>query len=242
MRRRFSFKPRLLPTAAAVLGILLTAGAGNWQLNRAAEKARLQQRIEQADQQPPIHLGAAQVNPADVVYFHVEASGEFKPDGTVYVDNRVRDGVPGYEVVTPLHIDGGAYVLVNRGWVRADVSRSRLPAVPLPQAPVTVEGIALPGNPRLFELSSDVQAGRVWQNVTVERYRKAFGLDLQPIVIEQQNHAERRLAARVEAAGRWHRSPPRLRTAVVLLVFCHHRFLCGPACQTSSPYAAAVLA
>jgi surfeit locus 1 family protein len=187
MRRGFSFKPRLVPTGAAVLGILLTAGAGNWQLNRAAEKARLQQRIEQADQQPPIHLGAAQLNPADVVYFHVEASGEFKPDGTVYVDNRVRDGVPGYEVVTPLHIDGGAYVLVNRGWVRADVSRSRLPAVPLPQAPVTVAGIALPGNPRLFELSSDVQAGRVWQNVTVDRYRKAFGLELQPIIIEQQN-------------------------------------------------------
>jgi surfeit locus 1 family protein len=187
MRRRFSFKPRLVPTVSAVLGILLTAGAGNWQLNRAAEKARLQQRIEQADQQPPIRLGAAQVNPADVVYFHVEASGKFKPDGTVYVDNRVHDGVPGYEVVTPLHIDGGAYVLVNRGWVRADVSRSRLPAVPIPQGPVTVEGIALPGNPRLFELSSDVQAGRVWQNVTVERYRKAFGLELQPIVIEQQN-------------------------------------------------------
>ena len=187
MRRRFSFKPRLVPTAAAVLGVLLTAGAGNWQLNRAAEKARLQQRIEQADQQPPIHLGAAQVNPADVIYFHVEASGEFKPDGTVYIDNRVRDGVPGYEVVTPLHIDGGAYVLVNRGWVRADVSRSRLPVVPLPLAPGTVVGIALPGNPHLFELSSDVQAGRVWQNVTVERFRKAFGLELQPIVIEQQN-------------------------------------------------------
>lgn len=188
MKHGFSFKPCVVPTAAAVLGILITAAAGNWQLDRAAEKARLRQRTESAGHQAPIHLGAAQVKPADVVYFRVEASGEFKPDGTVYVDNRVREGVAGYEVVTPLHIEGGAaYVLVNRGWVRADARRSLLPAVALPQAPITVEGIALPGNPRLFELSSDVQAGRVWQNVTVERYRKAFGLNLQPIVIEQQN-------------------------------------------------------
>ncbi len=188
MKRGFSFKPRLVPTAAAVAGVLITASLGNWQLNRAAEKARLQQRFEQADRQAAIHLGVARVNPADVVYFRVEARGEFKLDGTIYVDNRVRAGVAGYEVVTPLRIDGDAgYILVNRGWVRGEASRSRLPPVALPHGLVTVEGIALPGNPRLFELSSDVQAGRVWQNVTVERYGKAFGVDLQPVVIEQHN-------------------------------------------------------
>jgi surfeit locus 1 family protein len=188
MRRGFSFQPRLVPTVAAALAALLTALLGNWQLDRAAEKTRLQQRFEQAQRQAPIALRAVPVNPADVVYFRIQASGEFKPDATVYVDNRVRDGAAGYEVVTPLRIEGGAlYVLVKRGWVKAGASRSRLPPVTLPHGPVTVEGIALPGNPRVFELSSDVQAGRVWQNVTVERYRKAFGLDLQPVVIEQHN-------------------------------------------------------
>jgi surfeit locus 1 family protein len=189
MKRRlgFSFKPRAVPTVAALVGIVITALLGNWQLNRADEKLRLQQHIEQAGRQAPIHVGASHLNPQDVAYFKVEASGEFKDDGTVYSDNRVRDGVVGYEVITPLRIDGGPYVLVNRGWVKADASRRRLPAVAAPRGQVRVEGMALPGNPRVFELSSDVQAGQVWQNVSVERYRKAFGLALQPIIIEQQN-------------------------------------------------------
>lgn len=187
MKRRLAFKPRLVPTLAAVVGIAITALLGNWQLHRADEKLRLQQRIEQAARQAPLHVGASELNPQDVAYFRVEASGEFKEDGTVYSDNRVRDGVVGYEVITPLRVDGGRYVLVNRGWVKAEASRRRLPAVPAPQGRVRVEGIAVPGNPRIFELSSDVQAGQVWQNVSVERYRKAFGLALQPIIIEQQN-------------------------------------------------------
>jgi len=187
MKRRLAFKPRLGPTLAALVGILITALLGNWQLHRADEKLRLQQRIEEAGRQAPIHVGASKLNAQDVAYFKVEASGEFKDDGTVYSDNRMRDGVVGYEVITPLRVDGGQYVLVNRGWVKAEASRRRLPAVPAPHGRVRVEGIAVPGNPRIFELSSDVQAGQVWQNVSVERYRKAFGLALQPIIIEQQN-------------------------------------------------------
>jgi len=187
MKRRLGFKPRVVPTLAALIGIVITALLGNWQLHRADEKLRLQRRIEQAAREAPIHVGASHLNAQDVAYFKVEASGEFKDDGTVYSDNRVRDGVVGYEVITPLRIDGGPYVLVNRGWVKADASRRRLPAVAAPRGQVRVEGMALPGNPRVFELSSDVQAGQVWQNVSVERYRKAFGLALQPIIIEQQN-------------------------------------------------------
>jgi surfeit locus 1 family protein len=184
----FSFRPRLVPTLAAVLGVLVTALLGDWQLNRAAEKMQLQERIEQAGRHAPIHLGAAQMDPAEVVYFRVEANGEFKRDATIYIDNRVRNGVAGYEIVTPLRVEGSAhYVLVDRGWVQAGVSRSQLPEVATPAGMVVVEGIALPGNPRVFELSSEVQAGPVWQNVTVDRYRKAFGLDLQPIVLHQQS-------------------------------------------------------
>ncbi|HTS53622.1 MAG TPA: SURF1 family protein [Burkholderiales bacterium] len=188
MRFAAHFKPRFVPTLAAVVAALATALLGNWQLNRAAEKALLQQRIDRAVGQSPIRLGAAPVDPVDVDYLPVEAGGEFKPDGTLYVDNRVRKGVPGYEIVTPLRIDGSTrYVLVNRGWVKAGANRGQLPQVATPAGAVAVEGIALPGNPRLFELSSRVQAGPLWENVTVDRYRKVFGLDLQPIIIQQHN-------------------------------------------------------
>jgi len=185
---RVTFKARLVPTLAAAAGVLVTALLGNWQLNRAADKAQLQLRIEQASGHPLLHIGPAPVNPMDVTYFLVEASGEFKSDGTVYVDNRVRKGVAGYEVVTPLQIDASAsYVLVKRGWIEAGPDRNNLPKVTTPAGVVTVEGVALPGNPRLFELSARVQSGRLWENVTVDRYREAFTLKLQPIMIQQHN-------------------------------------------------------
>jgi len=185
---RVRFKPKLVPTLAAAVGVLVTALLGNWQLNRAADKAQLQLRIEHAASHAPLHIGAAPVNPVDVTYLGVETSGEFKSDGTVYIDNRVRKGVPGYEVVTALRIDASAnYVLVKRGWIRAGPDRNDLPQVTTPMGTVTVEGMALPGNPRLFELSTRVQSGRLWENVTVDRYRQAFNLELQPIMIQQRN-------------------------------------------------------
>ncbi len=185
---RLEFKPRLVPTLAAIAGVLVTALLGNWQLNRAAQKAQLQQRMDHAGDQAPRHIGEAPMDAAAVDYFRVEASGEFKADATVYVDNRVRRGVPGYEVITPLRIGASTrYVLVKRGWVQAEPSRSQLPKIATPAGAVTVEGVALPGNPRVFELSTQVQAGPVWENVTVDRYHSAYALDLQPVVIQQQN-------------------------------------------------------
>jgi surfeit locus 1 family protein len=188
MRPPVHFKLRLLPALAAVAGVLLTGLLGNWQLNRAAEKAQLQRRIDHAGGQPPMQLGATAVNPVDVDYLPVEARGEFKSDGTVYIDNRIRNGVAGYEIVTPLRIEGSTrYVLVNRGWVKAGASRSQLPEVATPTGAVTIAGIALPGNPRFFELSSRVQTGRLWENVTVDRYSRVFGQNVQPIFIQQHN-------------------------------------------------------
>jgi surfeit locus 1 family protein len=178
----------LIPTVAAILGIALTAWLGNWQLNRAAEKLRLQQRMDRGSDHGAIHLGRDPLSAADIVYQRVEATGEFIREDTIYVDNRTREGVPGYELVTPLRIDGGGpSVLVNRGWIAAGGERSRLPEVRTPAGRVKVEGTALPGDPRVFELSKQVPSGSVWQNVTVERFRKAFGLQLQPIIMRAQN-------------------------------------------------------
>ena len=177
-----------MSTLAAVVGVLVTALLGNWQLNRAAEKAQFQERIDHASEQPPLHIGAAPLVAAEVEYLRVEASGEFKTDGTIYIDNRVHRGVLGYEVITPLRIgESGRYVLVRRGWVEAGPDRSQLPRVATPAGKVTVEGIALPGNPRLFELSTQIHAGPVWQNITVDRYHSAYAVDLQPILIQQHN-------------------------------------------------------
>lgn len=41
-----------------------------------------------------------------------------------------------------------------------------------------------------MELSTKVAEGNVWQNLVFERYRQATGLELQPLVIQQESSAD----------------------------------------------------
>jgi surfeit locus 1 family protein len=174
---------------AAVAGVVLTAYLGNWQLDRAAYKQSLQTRADLAERQPPVHV-PAQLVPADSLAFRrVEAEGEFRGDLTVFLDNRIREGVVGYEVLTPLQVAPQVHLLVNRGWVRAEATRDRLPAVPTPAGRVRVEGLALAPSKRYVELSGDTVSGRLWQNLDFERYARQYHVTLQPVVVQQHNDA-----------------------------------------------------
>ena len=184
MRRR---RPRWLPTLAAIAGIALTAAAGNWQFDRAHQKERLQHAYERGAVEAPVALSAAPVDAEPILFRRVEATGEFVPQAAVLIDNKVLAGVAGYHVVMPLKVaNSQKYVLVNRGWVAAGADRNRLPDVKTPDGRVTVVGVAMrPG--RFLELSGAPPTGPVWQNLTIERYRRRMQLDIQPVVIEQHN-------------------------------------------------------
>jgi surfeit locus 1 family protein len=185
---RYRFRPRVLPTLLALGGAVLTAWLGDWQLNRAAYKAELQQRLDQAAHQPPVHLTAEPIAAADLAFFRVRASGEFLTEATILLDNRVRQGQVGYEVVTPLKLTGGELaVLVNRGWVKAPPTRDERPEVRTQPGTVVLEGIALPPPGPAFRLSAAPESGPVWQRLSLERAQARTRLPLQPVILQQSN-------------------------------------------------------
>ncbi len=184
----WEFKPGLGPSLFAAAAILLTLFLGDWQLGRAGEKSRLQQRLDALSAQPAIHLPAGAFNSEQLVFRRVEAEGKFDPRHMIYLDNRVYRGTPGYHIIMPLQIgDSKKYVLVNRGWVGGTGQRSNLPQITTPVGAVKIAGIALVPSPRVFELSGQTVEGQVWQNLLLERYRLAAPLDIQPVVIQQEN-------------------------------------------------------
>jgi surfeit locus 1 family protein len=181
-------KSRLFPALAAVTGVLATAYLGNWQLERAAYKLDLQQRMDLAQRGAPLRLPPEPAAADALVYRRIEAQGEFQPALTILLDNRVHEGVVGYEVVTPLRLTpGDRHVLVKRGWVKAPRTRQELPQFPTPAGTVRVEGIALPPSTRYLELSPQTVSGPVWQNLDLERYAAAYGVQLQPLLLQQSN-------------------------------------------------------
>jgi surfeit locus 1 family protein len=179
------------PLLAAIAGVAVAVALGNWQLGRAAQKREARARFEAAAVQPPISITSVELAAKDVESRRVEAHGVFDPRYTIYIDNRIRRGVPGYEIVTPLELSGGErYVLVNRGWIAQTANRAQLPPVPTPPGSLSVTGIAAVPGRRTLELSDTVIEGRVWQNLTIERYRKARPIAIQPFVIRQQSPAD----------------------------------------------------
>jgi surfeit locus 1 family protein len=78
-------------------------------------------------------------------------------------------------------------VLVNRGWVAAAATRGTLPEIDTPRGELRISGLALAPKKRFFELSSDVVEGRVWENLDLERYRRAFPITVLPVIIQQDN-------------------------------------------------------
>jgi surfeit locus 1 family protein len=189
---RYEYRPRLIPTLAAAAGMALALAAAHWQLGRAHEKEALAAKLESLAGAPAVPLTGEEASAADLEWRHVTVSGTFAPAYTVFIDNRVRRGVAGYHVMTPLEIagtrgGGSRYVLVDRGWTAGMPDRGRLPDVATPETVVRISGLAVVPSRRFLELSANVAEGKLWQNLTLERYREAFPLPLLPVVIQQES-------------------------------------------------------
>lgn len=144
-------------------------------------------RLAQAMQARPIEITSEIVNPEVMALKHVAAQGRFEDQYTVFLDNKLRRGRPGYEVLTPLRLNG-VHVLVNRGWVAAGRTRADLPHVPVPPGEVRVEGLALERLPHALAAGPSAP-GKVRQNLDLGSFANETKLRLQPIVIEQHSPA-----------------------------------------------------
>lgn len=107
----------------------LLIGLGFWQLDRADEKQRLVEQYSTNQQAAPATVGVL-VTGDSLQYRSAWLKGELDPERRLILDNRVKNGRPGYEILEVLRVDGlDAKILVNRGWVPASLDRSQLPEV-----------------------------------------------------------------------------------------------------------------
>ena len=66
--------------------------------------------------------------------------------------------------------------------------RTRLPAAPIANAPLRVEGIAVPHVPRTLEIGErGGPLGGIWQNLDFEAYERATGRRVARFVVQQTN-------------------------------------------------------
>ena len=187
----WQFRASFWPTAAAIFFIVVTVMLGNWQLSRAQEKEDRQTQLNQLSQQPVISIPISPIRLEDYQFRKVEVHGTYVPTHTIYLDNKINKGRAGYQIITPVRLgESSMHVLINRGWVVAGRTRSELPDIPTPAGKLKISGIAESPTIRTLELSTETVSGQVWENLHLDRYRKATGLTLQPLIILQENNVK----------------------------------------------------
>ncbi|WP_116368456.1 SURF1 family protein [Parahaliea mediterranea] len=137
---KFDLEWRTTLFTALLLPLLI--GLGFWQLQRADEKRALAATFEARRALPAAEAGQLwQLPPAELAYRPALARGEFDPQRYLLLDNRIKQGRFGYEVIGLFHLAGSERsLLVNRGWVAGDPARRALPRVPQPAGAQVIHG------------------------------------------------------------------------------------------------------
>jgi len=167
--------------AALLLGVafffVLFTALGIWQVQRREWKLALIERVESR-----VHAAPASTFASDEEYRHLLLHGTFDPEHTLLAQANTVLG-PGCWVLTPFRLDGGSYVLINRGFVPLDAK----PA-PAPRGPQTVTGLLRLSEPGGSLLRKNKPAAGRWYSRDVQAMGAQMGLPLQPYFVDQDRH------------------------------------------------------
>lgn len=166
-----------------VAGIVAMVNLGFWQLRRLDERRDFNATISARYDAEPVALDELVGPDADgsVEWRPVVARGTYLDERSVQIVNRSQGGVAGENTVTPLVLDDGRVLLVNRGFVplAADVP-------PAPAGEVTVTGRLRQSERRHRGALTDPAEGvlEVAQRVDVERLQQQFDQPLVPMYVD----------------------------------------------------------
>lgn len=118
---RFLARPKWIAfTVVVLLAVVAMIGLGLWQLRRLDERRDFNAQVRGNGEQPIEALDAVLTPGAEaesIEWRPVGVSGTYLPEETVLVVNRSQGGQVGRNAVTPLQLDDGSLLLVNRGFV-----------------------------------------------------------------------------------------------------------------------------
>ncbi|MGQ9424845.1 SURF1 family protein [Gilvimarinus sp. F26214L] len=190
MKLSLGLNRRITLLTVCLLPVLLWLG--NWQLQRAEEKRVIEERFAARQQEPPRPV--SELDPtADLAFVRVTLSGRVDTKHQFLLDNRMHAGQVGYEVLVPVETSGGRWVIINRGWLKANPDRRELPALAgLPRELQTSGSVYVPdGEP--FLLAEQSIKPDVWpqviQAVEMDKFEQALQRELFPYVVRLDSGA-----------------------------------------------------
>lgn len=147
----FLLSRRWIPAHIALVGVVaIFVSLGFWQLRRLEEKRDFNSRLVGRFDMPVAPLdailssptaGKGEVDAAE--YRRARVTGTFDVTGEILLLNRSRRDLAGHHVLTPLVLDSGDAILVDRGWVPLAYGKVPVATAEPPAGPVAVTGVLL---------------------------------------------------------------------------------------------------
>ena len=177
---------------AGLLICLAMLRLGVWQLDRAEQKRVMLEQMVSRAAIPPVDLPSLlhrlqQRDYQELQFRQVDTVGQYAPEKSIYIDNKVHASEVGYHLYTPLQLGGSdQWLLVKRGWIQATSSRAVLPVFRTPSGTLRLRGrlIAPPGPPPLWDADYAVADGATWQYLPIGDFAVQMQLKVLPLVLE----------------------------------------------------------
>lgn len=170
-----------------ILAVGILVGMGTWQLMRAKEKQTILGQYQQQSSQPLLSLDTARDSYNDLRYRKVSVTGRYDESRQLLLDNQIRKGSAGFSVLTPMQLEQGKWVLVDRGWVPQGLTRQLLPDTEIQQLDAAVTGQIYVPFGESFSLGSIDAESQFWprviQYVEFSEISALLGYDLLPLII-----------------------------------------------------------
>lgn len=119
---KFAFRPQLVPTIFTIPSIIILIMLGTWQVERLQWKNSQIAEIKMKSNNPPTeYLGeAVELETQQYMLFNLTGTFQHEKEKHLYTGPKTMKGTPGYNIFTPLLLENGESVLVDRGWVPKD--------------------------------------------------------------------------------------------------------------------------
>ncbi|MEP3332782.1 SURF1 family protein [Sedimentitalea sp.] len=174
-RQRSFWQVAFVLISVALLALLFI-GLGVWQIERLAWKRDLIDRVQTHLAAEPVPLDTVfDLAPEDQEYRRVQVSGVFDHTAETFT-KAVTELGGGYWVITPLRVDGGQTVLINRGFVPPDRRDKTTRQDGLIDGPVTVTGLVRLSEPDGGFLRDNDPQADLWYSRDVAAIARARAL------------------------------------------------------------------
>ena len=116
---RFLLRPKWIAFhLLCLLGVVLMVNFSIWQFGRLSERREFNSEVRQRSALETVNISKLDLSdPLAVQWRSAGAIGTYDPSEQVLILNRSQNGVAGLNVVTPLILDDGRAILVNRGFI-----------------------------------------------------------------------------------------------------------------------------